>query len=134
MSEHLNAESFIPEINVDMELDLSEITTDFVKNLKRFAPFGPGNLAPIFLSKNVVEEGMGRIVGEKHIKMRVLYRNRASQPMDAIAFNLKEYFDDISAKKDFDILYHVEENTWNNSTTIQLNVKDIRISKEQNGI
>ncbi|MBO4232492.1 MAG: single-stranded-DNA-specific exonuclease RecJ [Bacteroidales bacterium] len=134
VSEHLNAESFIPEINVDMELDLSEITTDFVKNLKRFAPFGPGNLAPIFLSKNVVEEGMGRIVGEKHIKMRVLYRNRASQPMDAIAFNLKEYFDDISAKKDFDILYHVEENTWNNSTTIQLNVKDIRISKEQNGI
>ncbi|MCQ2286410.1 MAG: single-stranded-DNA-specific exonuclease RecJ [Bacteroidales bacterium] len=130
--DNLNAESFIPEINVDMELDLSEITNDFVKNLKRFAPFGPGNLAPIFLSKNVVEEGMGKIVGEKHIKMRVLYRNRASLPIDAIAFNLKEYFQDISSKKDFDILYHVEENTWNNNTTIQLNVKDIRLSPDDN--
>lgn len=129
--ENLKEDSFIPEINVDLELELSEITPNFVKNLKRFAPFGPGNMAPVFLSKNVVEEGNGRIVGDKHIKIRVLYPDKASQPIDAIAFNLKEYFEQIAAKNTFDILYHVEENTWNNNTTIQLNIKDIKITSKE---
>jgi single-stranded-DNA-specific exonuclease len=85
-------------------------------------------MAPIFISKSVVEEGNGKIVGDKHIKMRLLYRNRSSQPVDAIAFNQKQHFDYISTHRDFDILYHVEENTWNNVTNIQLNIKDIRIN------
>jgi single-stranded-DNA-specific exonuclease len=78
------------------------------------------------MSTSVVEEGNGKIVGDKHIKMRVLYRNKSSQPIEAIAFNQKQHYDHITSQKDFDILYHVEENTWNNVTTIQLNVKDIR--------
>ncbi len=127
VSENLHEDSFIPEIDVDLALDLSEITPTFVKNLNRFAPFGPGNMSPIFLSTNVVEEGYGKIVGEKHIKMRILYPDKASQPLDAIAFNLKEHFEAIAAKNSFDIVYHVEENTWNNITTIQLNIKDIKI-------
>ena len=126
--QNINDDDFIPEIEVDMELDLGDITNNFVNNLKRFAPFGPENMAPIFISKSVVEEGNGKIVGEKHIKMRLLYRNKSSQPVDAIAFNQKQYFDYIASQRDFDILYHVEENTWNNVTNIQLNIKDIRIN------
>ena len=117
---------YIPEIEVDMELDFSNISNNFMNNLKRFAPFGPDNMAPVFMSTSVVEEGIGKIVGDKHIKMRVLYRNRASQPIDAIAFNQKQHYDHIASQQDFDILYHVEENTWNNVTNIQLNIKDIR--------
>lgn len=130
VSENLHEDDFIPEINVDLAIDLTEITPNFVKNLKRFAPFGPGNMSPIFLSKDVVEEGSARIVGseEKHIKMRVLYPDKASQPLDAIGFNLKEHFSAISSKNSFDILYHVEENTWNYNTTILLNLKDIKIN------
>ena len=126
--QHIKDDDFIPEIEVDMELDLEEVTNNFVTNLKRFAPFGPENMAPVFISKSVVEEGNGRIVGDKHLKMRILYRNKASQPIDAIAFNQKQHYDHIANQKDFDILYHVEENTWNNMTNIQLNVKDIRIN------
>ena len=126
--ENMDDEDFIPEIEVDLELDLGDITNNFITNLKRFAPFGPENMAPIFMSSSVVEEGNGKIVGDKHIKMRLLYRNRASQPIDAIAFNQKNYFDCIAGQKDFDILYHIEENTWNNTTYIQLNIKDIRIN------
>ena len=128
VNQNINDDDFIPEIEVDMELDLSDITNNFMNNLKRFAPFGPNNMAPVFMSTSVVEEGNGKIVGDKHIKMRVLYRNRASQPIDAIAFNQKQHYDHIANQKDFDILYHVEENTWNNVTNIQLNIKDIRIS------
>ena len=120
--------ALIPEIDVDMELDLTDITSHFMENLKRFAPFGPGNMAPVFLSRRLVEEGTGRIVGEKHIKMRVCYRNKNCRPIDAIAFNQKENFSKVNSGMDFDMLYHVEENTWNNVTTIQLNVKDIKSS------
>jgi single-stranded-DNA-specific exonuclease len=131
ISENLNEESFIPEINVDLELDLSDITPSFVKNLKRFAPFGPGNMSPIFLSTNVVEDGTARLVAEKHIKMKVLYPDKTSQPIDAIAFNQKGHFDAISQKKWFNILYHIEENTWNNNTVTQLNIKDIKIAEKK---
>ena len=126
--QNINDEDFIPEIEVDMELDLGDITNNFISNLKRFAPFGPDNMAPVFMSTSVVEEGNGKIVGDKHIKMRILYRNKSSQPIETIAFNQKQHFDYIASQKDFDILYHVEENTWNNVTNIQLNIKDIRVN------
>ena len=129
VSEQIQDEAaLIPEIDVDMELDLTDITSRFMENLKRFAPFGPGNMAPVFLSRRLVEEGNARIVGEKHIKMRVCYRNKYCRPIDAIAFTQKENFDKVTSGEDFDMLYHVEENTWNNVTSIQLNVKDIKCS------
>ena len=132
VAENIQDESaFIPEIDVDMELDLTDITNSFMDNLKRFAPFGPGNMAPIFLTRRLVEEGNGKIVGEKHIKMRVCYRDRNCRPIDGIAFNQKENFDKITSGKEFDMLYHVEENTWNNVTSIQLNVKDIKASVQE---
>ena len=87
-----------------------------------------GTKASSVLSRRLVEEGNARIVGEKHIKMRVCYRNKYCRPIDAIAFNQKENFDKVTSGEDFDMLYHVEENTWNNVTSIQLNVKDIKCS------
>ena len=131
VAENLEEDAYIPEINVDLPLDLSEITPSFVANLNRFAPFGPGNMAPIFQTNGVVEDGSGKVVGNKgkHIKMRVLYPDKATVPFDGIGYNLNEKFDLITNKKKFDIVYHVEENTWNNKTTIQLNIKDIRTSE-----
>ena len=132
VAENLDEDAYIPEINVDLPLDLSEITPSFVANLNRFAPFGPGNMAPVFQTNGVVEDGSGKVVGNKgkHIKMRVLYPDKATIPFDGIGYNLNEKFDLITNKKKFDIVYHVEENTWNNKTTIQLNIKDIRASEQ----
>ena len=131
VAENLEEDAYIPEINVDLPLDLSDITPNFVVNLNRFAPFGPGNMAPVFQTNGVVEDGSGKVVGNKgkHIKMRVLYPDRATPPFDGIGYNLYEKFDLITNNKKFDIVYHVEENTWNNKTTIQLNIKDIRASE-----
>lgn len=126
VNENLEESSFVPEIAVDMPLDLSEITHGFLNNLKRFAPFGPGNMEPVFQSNTVVDEGNGRIVGDKHLKCRVLYPDRPVQPIDVIAFNMKDKLPLIKDNNRFDLLYHVEENIWNNTVNIQLNVKDIR--------
>lgn len=128
VSDNLEESSFVPEISVDMPLDLSEITHSFLNNLKRFAPFGPGNMEPIFQSNNVVDEGAARIVGDKHLKARVQYPDRSVRPIDVIAFNQKDKLEMIKDNKTFDVLYHVEENVWNNVVNIQLNVKDIRPS------
>lgn len=131
VSDNLEESSFVPEISVDMPLDLSEITHGFLNNLKRFAPFGPGNMEPIFQSNNVVDEGAARIVGDKHLKARVQYPDRVVHPIDVIAFNQKDKLDMIKDNKTFDLLYHVEENVWNNVVNIQLNVKDIRPSNSK---
>lgn len=126
VNDNLDETSFVPEIAVDMPLDLSDITHSFLNNLKRFAPFGPGNMEPVFQTDCVVDEGGGRIVGDKHLKCRVVYPDRSVQPLDVIAFNQKDKLPVIANKKPFDLLYHVEENVWNNNVSIQLNVKDIR--------
>lgn len=128
VQDNIEEVDFIPEIEVDQELDLSEINASFIANLKRFAPFGPGNMSPVFCSRHVVEEGGARIVGKKHLKMRVLYPEKSCQPLDVIAFNHYQCFDNVRESDDFDIVYHVEENTWNNQTNIQLNVKDIKFN------
>lgn len=130
VSDNLDETSTIPEIAVDMPLDLSEITHSFLNNLKRFSPFGPGNMEPVFQSTGVIDEGNGRIVGDKHLKCRVQYPDRSVQPVDVIAFNMKDKLKLVKDNKRFDLLYHVEENVWNNVTNIQLNVKDIRCSEE----
>ncbi len=126
VSENLEESSYMPEIVVDLPLDLSEITPVFINQLKRFAPFGPGNMEPVFQSNGVVDEGAARIVGDKHLKARVLYPDKMVHPIDIIAFNQKDKLDIIANNKVFDMLYHVEENVWNNNVSIQLNVKDIR--------
>lgn len=126
VADNLEESASIPEITVDMAIDLTEITHSFMNNLKRFAPFGPGNQEPVFQSNAVVDDGGGRVVGDKHLKCRALYPDKSMQPLDVIAFNQKDKLPLIRNNKSFDILYHVEENVWNNNVNIQLNVKDIR--------
>lgn len=127
--DHIQEDPLVPEIEIDLKLDLSEITQSFVDNLMRFAPFGPGNMSPLFLSSHVSEAGNPKIVGERHLKMTVFQRETKHVPLDVIAFNQKEYFEPILKNNDFNIIYHVEKNTWNNVTNTQLNVKDIKINE-----
>ncbi len=129
--ENLQEENFLPEIVADVEIKLTDITPQFVSNLKKFAPFGPENMSPIFWTNNVVEEGNAKITGFNHLKLNVLYRETSSRPIDAIAFNQGNCLKKIKeSQSGFDILYHVEENTWNNNTSIQLNIKDIKVNPQ----
>ncbi|MDR3047893.1 MAG: single-stranded-DNA-specific exonuclease RecJ [Bacteroidales bacterium] len=99
VNDNVQENSLVPEIEVDVEIDLGDITTNFFKNLNKFAPFGPGNMLPVFLSTNVVEEGFGRIVGKNHLKMRFLYPQKSVHPLDAIFFNSKEHLTDLCKEK-----------------------------------
>ncbi len=127
VSEHLDEDELIPELNVDIKMDFSNITPKFVRILKQFAPFGPGNLSPVFLTENVIDSGYSRAVGnKKHLKLTVTQRDNTETVFAGIAFQKGDLFERIHSKEPFSMCYYIEENFWQGRTTLQLNVKDIK--------
>jgi single-stranded-DNA-specific exonuclease len=116
----------IPEVEIDMEINLDKITIKFLRILNQFAPFGPGNMSPVFLTQGILDAGHARIVGKNHIKLSVYQSDVRCNPFPAIAFQLGDHFRAIESNVPMDICYHVEENEWNGIKTIQLNIKDIK--------
>jgi len=134
VAEHLIDEDFVPELEVDLKIKLSDITPKFMRILNQFAPFGPGNMAPVFWTDNVVDAGGSRPVGgHKHLKLTVTQVGEAAQgiaPFSGIAFQKGDYFSRIHSGEPFSICYHLEYNTWQGKTNLQLNVKDIKFAEE----
>lgn len=116
----------IPEINIDAEIHFSEITPKLLRLLKQFAPFGPGNMTPVFMSTGLKDSGYAKCVGgeQLHLKCR-LKQNSSSVSFDAIGFNLGGKCDLLSEGKKVKIVFGIEENEWNGNTSIQLNLKDL---------
>lgn len=132
-SDKLTEEMLLPEIEIDDEISFSDITPKFTRVLKQFAPFGPGNMAPVFLTKNVYDTGYSRPIGETHIKLNVTQPEYRGAGFDAIAFGFGNFFSHVhDSKLPIQICYHVEENEWNGRVTIQLNVKDMIIGELEN--
>lgn len=112
-----------PEIIVDADLQLNELTPEFYKALSMFAPYGYQNHRPVFHTENVVSANGVKIVGNNHLKLRALQRNFA---IDAIGFNLGHKINDCSHGKPFSVVYTLEENIFNGSSTLQLRIKDLK--------
>ena len=119
----LTADMLKPEIIIDAELQLNELTPSFFKFLNQFAPYGYKNNRPMFHTENVVSADGVKIVGNNHLKLRALQKNFA---IDAIGFNLGDRINDCSNGKPFTLVYTLEENLFNGSSTPQLRIKDIR--------
>lgn len=116
-----------PEISIDAEIDLEDITPKFHRILKQFAPFGPGNMTPVFLTRNMRDCGLGKCVGgeDLHLKCRVKQAPNAVT-IDAIGFNLGCKCDLITDNKKFNAVYSIDENEWNGNVTLQLKLRDLR--------
>ncbi|APS38080.1 single-stranded-DNA-specific exonuclease RecJ [Salegentibacter sp. T436] len=126
VSETIDRRLLTPEIAVDAEIDLDEITPKFFRILKQFAPFGPGNMSPVFMTRNLTDTGYGKCVGadEAHLKCKVVQLGKSAM-FDMIGFGLGEKFETISEKKTFKAVYSLDENEWNGNVSIQLKLKDI---------
>ena len=124
--ESLGTEEVAPEIEIDAEIGFSQITPKFLRILKQFAPFGPDNNVPVFVSRELVDTGGARIVGTNHIKFNAIPLTERSAPYPAIAFQLGHAFGRMRHGDRFDLCYQLEENYWKGRTEIQLNVKDIK--------
>ena len=115
-----------PEITVDLALSLDEIDAKMWRILKQFAPFGPGNMKPVFMSSQVRDTGYGKCVGEDDKHLRLTVTQGGSQLIVGIGFGLGEKKELITDRKAFDIVYSIDENEWNGTVSLQLKVKDIR--------
>lgn len=116
-----------PELTVDKELNLSDLTPKFYRIIKQFAPFGPGNMSPVFLTKNLVDTGYAKPVGQegKHLKCTVRQVGYPSF-IGAIGFNLGSKIDQVTETKQFDAVYSIDENVWNGKVSLQLKLRDLR--------
>ena len=114
-----------PEITIDAELEFTEITPKFFRILKQLAPFGPQNMKPVFVSRNVRDNGYGKQVGsdKSHLKLS-LFQGDNTQTINAIGFGLGNKIDDI--QNDFDVVYTIDENEWNGYKSLQLVLKDLK--------
>ncbi len=123
----LTQEKIQPEVIIDAKISLNEITPKFVRILDQFAPFGPGNMRPIFLAENVIIKSTPRIVGANHM-ITTFSQNGTDRVYDAIGFNLAGYVKEINGEnKMADIVFTVEKITRNDRTFPQLRLKDLRI-------
>ncbi len=128
VSETITDEQLIPKVEIDTQIDFSDISGDFYNTLKQFQPFGPENAAPVFMTRDVFDNGTGRLVGSssEHLKLELLQKEAPYHQFPAIGFNMVEHFPVIREGKPFDICYNIEENEFRGNITLQLNLKDIK--------
>ena len=116
-----------PVVDVDAHLNFSQITPKFLRILKQFQPFGPGNSAPVFLTENVYDNGMGRKVGAEggHLKLELIQESHPYHHISAIGFNMAYFFDHIKAGNPIDVCYSIVENYYRGAANTQLRIKDM---------
>lgn len=119
----------IPEIVIDTAISFDEINTSLYNIICQMEPFGPENMRPVFIAKNVTDTGYSKIVKELHVRFVV---NQNNKTFTGIGFNLAEKFPVIETKKPFDLVFTLDENEWNGETNMQLKIIDLRLSSSDN--
>jgi single-stranded-DNA-specific exonuclease len=114
-----------PEIRIDSQIKLKDITPKFYRIISQFAPFGPGNMTPIFMTENLKDTGYGKCVGEddKHLRLTA---TQGKDKIFCIGFNLGNKCDLITHNKPFDAVYSIDENHWQGNVSLQLRLRDIK--------
>ena len=115
-----------PELNIDAEINLAEITPKFYRILKQFAPFGPGNMAPVFMTQNLIDIGKGKRVGEDKSHLRLVVKQGNSTQITCIGFGLGDKHDLTCEGEPFKAAYVIDENEWQGTVSLQLLLKDIK--------
>ena len=132
ISEKLDPESLVPIVELDSKMDFSQITPKFLRILKQFQPFGPGNNNPVFLTEDVYDDGNVRKVGAGgvHLKLALMQESQPYRSIASIAFNMAEFYDHIKDGNPIDVCYSIVENFYRGSSTLQLRIKDIKERKD----
>ena len=127
VEETIDPNLLIPEISIDAEIDFSVINPKFVRILDQFEPFGPQNMHPIFLTKNVIDTGHGKPMGKEEEHLRLFLKQNNSEGIGAIGFGLGNKLELTKNFNPFDVVYSIEENEWNGNVSLQLRLRDLRV-------
>ncbi|MEB8328356.1 single-stranded-DNA-specific exonuclease RecJ [Flavobacteriaceae bacterium KMM 6897] len=126
VSETIDVNLLTPEILIDAQIDLTDISPKLMRILKQFAPFGPGNLNPIFMTDNLKDTGYAKGVGQdkKHLKLAAI--QYGTGPIGSIGFNLGEKLPKVANQQSFSAAYSLDENEWQGNVSLQLKLRDLR--------
>jgi single-stranded-DNA-specific exonuclease len=123
VSSTIHPDLLVPEIVIDAEITFSDITWSFYNILCQMEPFGPENLRPVFITKNVTDTGYSKIVKEQHLKFSLRQGNTT---FSGIGFNMAEKYPYLQSKQPVDVVYKIDVNEWNGEKNLQLRVIDCR--------
>lgn len=126
VNDTIDPELLIPEITIDAELNFSDIREGFYSILSQMEPFGPENMRPVFITRNVTDTGYSKIVKDAHLRLVVKQHNIS---LTGIGFGLAKKFNLLQQKKPVDIVYTLDLNEWNGQSTLQLKLIDLRMTE-----
>jgi single-stranded-DNA-specific exonuclease len=126
VSATITADLLIPELIIDSEITFSDIKWSFYNIVSQMEPFGPENLRPVFISRNVTDTGYSKIVKEEHLRFSL---RQGKVTFTGIGFGMAEKFSLLQSKKPIDIVFKIDENEWNGEKSLQLRILDLRISE-----
>jgi single-stranded-DNA-specific exonuclease len=115
-----------PEVKVDMQIELGQVNDKLWRIIKQFAPFGPGNMTPIFMTEHLKDTGYGKCVGEDDKHLRITVTQTGKEKLVCIGFGLGDKLDFISNKKRFKAVYSIDENDWQGNVSLQLKLRDVK--------
>lgn len=126
VSETIDINLLTPELLIDAQIDLADISPKLMRILKQFAPFGPGNLAPVFMTDNLKDTGYAKGVGqdEKHLKLTATQYGNG--PIGGIGFNLGNKLQIVANQQSFSAVYSLDENEWQGNVSLQLKLRDLK--------
>ncbi len=122
----ISPELLIPEIEIDAEINLSEISPKLIRVLNQFEPFGPENMTPVFMTKNIKDTGYPKLLGKEEEHLKLFVKQENSEGFGAIAFFMGNKLNQISNQKPFDAVYCIDENEFKGTVTVQLRIKDLK--------
>jgi single-stranded-DNA-specific exonuclease len=128
VEETIHPDMRTPEIEIDAEINFSDITPKLVRILKQFEPFGPQNMTPVFMTSNVKDTGYAKTLGADDEHLRLFVKQDTSAGIAAIGFGLGKKIDITQNQQSFQLAYSLSENEWNNTVSTQLMLKDIRVN------
>ncbi|MCD7970526.1 MAG: single-stranded-DNA-specific exonuclease RecJ [Alistipes sp.] len=130
VEENIDDEMLVPQVEIDCHILLSDITPKFREHLTRFQPFGPGNTAPIFMTRGVSNPGDAKLVGAEleHLRMELIQKEKPYTSISCIAFQQPSHYEYIRSGRPVDVCYTVVENHYRGVVTPQLRIKDIKIN------
>ncbi|MDW8851450.1 single-stranded-DNA-specific exonuclease RecJ [Flavobacterium sp. MMLR14_040] len=126
VQETIHPEMRTPEIEIDAEINFSDITPKLIRILKQFEPFGPQNMTPVFMTTNVKDTGYAKTLGADEEHLRLFVKQNTSEGIAAIGFGLGKKIDITKNQNPFQLAYSLAENEWNGNVSTQLMLKDIR--------
>lgn len=128
VSKTLDKSLLVPEIKADLKIDFNDITPKFYRIVKQFAPFGPGNSMPVFLSERLRDSGSSRTVGQQKQHIKFSLAQSDGLIFDGIGFNLGHTEPLVKSNQSVDVVYTIDENQWNGHCSLQLKIKDVKPS------